>query len=80
MEITNYVIDQALVLIPVLYVVGMFLKSSLIPDRFIPITILTLGAVLAVFLMGFNVNAVIQGILVSGCAVFVNQLLKQSKE
>ena len=81
MEFMEYIIENALILIPVLYVIGMFLKAlEFIKDKYIPCILLVIGIVFSIALIGFNVNAVIQGILVSGATVLGNQLIKQYKK
>lgn len=78
MDFISYVIEQALILVPALYVLGMIIKhTEYIPDKFIPVILLVCGITGAVFMMGATVEAVIQGILVTGAAVFTNQLIKQ---
>ncbi|CAI3193060.1 phage holin family protein [Clostridium neonatale] len=77
-NIMNYITENALILIPVLYVLGTILKSTdMIKDKYIPVILLPVGVVLAMFSLGFNINGVIQGILVTGASVYVNQLIKQ---
>lgn len=77
-NIMNYITENALILIPVLYVLGAMLKGTeKVEDKYIPILLLPVGIVLAMFLVGFNVNGVIQGILITGASVYVNQLVKQ---
>ena len=74
----EYIIDNCLILIPVLYVIGANLKGiDIIKDKYIPLIILPIGIVLAIAIQGLNVNAVIQGILVVGVTVYGNQLFKQ---
>lgn len=79
-NLMDYVIEQALVLVPVLYVVGAILKQSKVKDWTIPWILLIVGIIGAVALMGLNANAVIQGILATGAAVYTNQLIKQSTQ
>ena len=74
----DYIVDNALILIPVLYVLGMILKGlEVIKDKYIPIILLPIGVILAMLIVGFNVNGFIQGVLVVGVAVYSNQLVKQ---
>ena len=81
MEFMEYITENALILIPVLYVIGMFLKAlEFIKDKYIPCILLVIGIVFSIALIGFNINAVIQGILVSGATVLGNQLIKQYKK
>ncbi len=81
-EILNeYIVEQALIVIPVLLILGKIIKETpKVKDWLIPYTLLVLGIIFTVFLTGFNVDSVIQGVLVSGAAVFGNQLFKQTKE
>ena len=81
MDFMNYISENALILIPVLYVIGMFLKAlEFIKDKYIPCILLVIGIAFSIALIGLNVNAVIQGILVSGATVLGNQLIKQYKK
>ncbi|MPN47284.1 hypothetical protein SDC9_194886 [bioreactor metagenome] len=78
-NLMEYVVEQALVLVPVLYIIGSMLKyTQKIKDWCIPWILLICGVVGAVALMGANINAVIQGVLVTGVTVYANQLFKQS--
>ncbi|WP_346884305.1 phage holin family protein [Clostridium sp. UBA4395] len=78
MEFINYITENALILIPVLYIIGMILKGiEKIKDKYIPLILLPIGMGLAMALMGININAIIQGILVVGVSVYTNQLVKQ---
>lgn len=77
----EYIAENAILLIPVLNVVGMIIKNTeKIPDKYIPLILLGFGIVGAVAIMGLNVQAVIQGVLVTGTAVYGNQLVKQIKK
>ncbi|HBL06296.1 MULTISPECIES: phage holin family protein [unclassified Clostridium] len=78
MNIINYITENALILIPVLYIIGMILKGiERIKDKYIPLILLPIGIGLAMALMGININAIIQGVLVVGVSVYTNQLIKQ---
>lgn len=75
----DYILDNALILIPAIYVIGAILKGTeLVKDKYIPVILLPIGIVLAMLLVGFNVNGFIQGVLVTGVAVYANQLVKQT--
>lgn len=77
-DITEYIVGDGLILIPALMVIGKILKESVIfPDRWIPLFLLPLGILGAVGLIGLTGQAVIQGILVTGMAVYGNQIFKQ---
>ncbi|KEI18238.1 phage holin family protein [Clostridium haemolyticum] len=75
----NYIVQQSFILIPVLYILGIMLKSTeKIKDWVIPWLLLIFGVIGATALMGFNASAIIQGVLVTGVTVYANQLVKQS--
>lgn len=81
MDILNYITENSLLLVPVLVIVGMILKNvELIPDKYIPVILLPLGVLGAMAMNGWNVEQAIQGILVTGCAVYGHQLYKQLKK
>lgn len=78
MEIMQYITQNALELIPVLYIIGMILKNTeRISDRYIPAILLGFGIAGAIAIMGLNIEAIIQGVLVTGATVYANQLIKQ---
>lgn len=77
MDFMNYIVDQALILIPALYILGRVFKTSQLPDKYIPLVLLVIGVTLSMFLTGFNVQSFVQGILVTGAAVFTDQITKQ---
>lgn len=75
----DYILDNALILIPAIYVIGAILKGTeLIKDKYIPVILLPIGIVLGMLIVGFTVNGFIQGVLVTGVAVYANQLVKQT--
>ena len=77
----RYITEHALILIPVLNILGMIIKGfPKIPDKYIPLILLFFGITGAVAIMGFNVQGVIQGILITGTAVYGNQIVKQLKK
>ena len=78
--LNEYIVEQALIVIPVLLTLGAFIKGTPnVKDWLIPYILLALGVVFTVALTGFNIDSIIQGVLVSGAAVFGNQLYKQAK-
>ena len=81
MDIMQFINEKTLILIPVIYIIGMVLKgNNKIPDWSIPWILLVVSIGFSIGLMGLNVMAIIQGILIVGAAVFGNQLYKQTLE
>jgi hypothetical protein len=78
MDILNYIVENALVLIPVLIILGSIIKHiEIIPNKYIPLLLLVVGIPGAMSLCGWTVDGAIQGVLVTGAAVYGNQLVKQ---
>lgn len=81
MEIITYITENAIILIPVLIIIGLILKKlEFIPDKYIPVILLPLGILGAMALGGWTVESAIQGILVTGAAVYGNQIVKQLRK
>ena len=93
MNFTEFIKPELLVLIPVVYLIGMVLKKSKIPDRLIPfilgsisILICALWVCVTSDIKGIKDIALIaftsitQGVLTAGASVYINQLYVQSKK
>lgn len=93
MNFQDYIKTELLVLIPVLYFVGVGLKKSKLPDKWIPLTIGVISVILsAVWVFATSdiycakeiASAVFtsftQGVLVAGASVYANQLYLQAKK
>ena len=79
MEFAQYITQNALILIPVLYIIGMIVKNTeKVDDKYIPLVLLIAGIAGAIGIMGINGDAVVQGVLVTGATVYTNQIIKQS--
>ncbi|MFD2117754.1 phage holin family protein [Paenibacillus yanchengensis] len=80
-EFLQYISEQSLILIPVLYVIGILLKKTpQVKDWVIPWILLVCGVTLSIFLADDVLQGVIQGVLVTGASVLGHQLYKQSKD
>ena len=76
----DYVMEEALILIPVLFIFGKLLKETpKLANWLIPYILLVVGVVLSFLMIGFTVDGFIQGVLVVGATVLTHQLVKQSK-
>ena len=81
MDIVSYIVENSLILVPALLVLGSILKGTeKVKDKYIPVILLPLGIAGAIAIGGFNVDSIIQGILVTGAAVYCNQLFVQGKK
>ena len=77
--IFNYIVEDGLILIPVLYIIGEIIKQTLIiKDKWIPLILLFFGVLFSVLLLNDPmINNIIQGILITGVTVFFDQVKKQ---
>lgn len=90
----EYIKPELLVVVVVLYFVGAGLKNTeLVKDKFIPMILGVVGVIIsAIYIIATSsingyqevltviFTAIVQGILVAGAAVYVNQLIKQSEK
>lgn len=87
-NLINFVKPELLVLIPALYFLGAMLKSSQLPDKWIPATLGVCGIALAVLYVAATSPltspqdvsmaafvGVTQGILAAGMSVYCNQFI-----
>lgn len=78
MNISDYLFEQGLAVIPLLNILGKIIKETkFVSDRYIPVILLVIGIACAFGLMGISADSAIQGVLLAGTAVFGNQLVKQ---
>lgn len=79
MDFLSYITENALIIIPVLYIIGMILKGTeKVKDKYIPLILLPIGIALSMGIAGgITADAIIQGVLVTGASVYANQIVKQ---
>lgn len=93
MNYQDYIKTELLILVPILYFIGIGLKKSKLPDKWIPIVLGVSAVVLSSIWVVATVDisgvqetasaiftAVTQGILVAGASVYANQLYIQAKK
>ena len=91
MNYQDYIKTEVLILIPVLYLAGLGLKKSNLPDKWIPavlgISAIVLSAIWVISTCDITgvkeaasavFTAVTQGILAAGASVYANQLYVQA--
>lgn len=78
MNILDFILEQGLILIPALNIIGTIVKGiEKIPDKYIPIILLAFGIAGVFGLFGISPNSAVQGVLITGAAVYGNQIAKQ---
>ena len=77
----EFITENALLLIPVLNIIGAIIKNTeKIPYKYIPVILLLFGIIGAVAILGISPESILQGVLVTGTAVYGNQIVKQIKK
>ena len=78
----DYIIQNRLILIPVLYIIGIFIKrTQFIKDKYIPLFLLPFGIFFSILMGGETIiNDIIQGVLVTGATVMGDQMIKQMQK
>lgn len=78
MDLKDFLMDNALVLIPVLNIIGVMIKGTeKIKNSYIPLILLVCGIAGTIAIMGWNGQSIIQGVLVTGAAVYGHQFVTQ---
>ncbi|WP_026314406.1 phage holin family protein [Allofustis seminis] len=82
MDIMSYIVEEGLVMIPVLFILGEIIKhTNVLDNRWIPLTLLVISLGLTpLALGGYHANTIVQAILVAGVPTFGNQMYKQLKK
>lgn len=80
-HIIEYIVEEALVMIPVLIFIGWMIKQTeQIRDYLIPYILLVIGVGFTPWLIGgFTPDNIVQGALVTAASVLAHQLYKQGK-
>lgn len=94
MDVSQYIKPEFLIMIPVLYILGIIIKNSVIvKDRLIPVTLSIISVAFSLIyvlsvseisdlksLMGAVFTALTQGFLIAGATVLCNQIKKQNNK
>ena len=80
MEIINFIIEEGLIMIPVLYIIGEIIKfTGVLNNKWIPLTLLVFSILFTPLLLGgFTPDNIVQAVLVTGVTVLGDQLIKQT--
>ena len=82
MDIISYIIEEGLIMIPVLYIIGEIIKfTGVLNNKWIPLTLLVISLLFTPLLLGgFTPDNIVQAVLVTGVTVLGDQLIKQSRK
>ena len=80
MDIISYIIEEGLIMIPALYIIGEIIKfTGVLNNKWIPLTLLVVSLLFTPLLLGgFTPYNIVQAVLVTGVTVLGDQLIKQS--
>ena len=80
MDIINFIIEEGLIMIPVLYIIGEIINfTGVLNNKWIPLTLLVFSLLFTPLLLGgFTPDNIVQAILVTGVTVLGDQLIKQA--
>ena len=80
MDIINFIIEEGLIMIPVLYIIGEIIKfTGVLNNKWIPLTLLVFSLLFTPLLLGgFTPDNIVQAVLVTGVTVLSDQLIKQA--
>ena len=82
MDVVNYIVQEGLVMIPVLFIIGEIVKGTeLLSNKWIPLTVLVISIGFTPLVLGaYTADNIVQAVLVAGVTVFGNELIKQSSK
>ena len=82
MDVVNYIVQEGLVMIPVLFIIGEIVKGTeLLSNKWIPLAVLTISIGFTPLVLGsYTADNIVQAVLVAGVTVFGNELVKQSSK
>ena len=80
MDIINFIIEEGLIMIPALYIIGEIIKfTGVLNNKWIPLTLLIFSLLFTPLLLGgFTPDNIVQAVLVTGVTVLGDQLIKQT--
>ena len=77
MDILKFILEDALIMIPVLYVIINIIKGTdIVNKKYLPLIALVVSvAITPLILMGgYNANNIVQAILIAGATVFTHEV------
>ena len=78
MDILKFINEHMYVVVPVCWIIGTVIKKTeKIPSAYIPLILVTLGAVFGFAMMGLTFDGFAQGVLCGGASVGLHQIKRQ---
>lgn len=79
MDVMKFILEDGLIMIPVIYFIVKFVKSAdVIDKKYLPIVALvcSVGITPTILLGGYTSNNIVQAILIAGVTVFTHELIE----
>ena len=82
MDILKYIVNEGLIMIPVLFVLAEIIKQAeLVVNKWLPLILLGISLIMTPLVLGgFTADNVVQAILLAGAAVYSDQIIKQTNK
>lgn len=82
MNFLNYIVEEGLVMILALYIIGEIIKGTgFIENKWIPLSLTVLSIVFTpLFLGAYTPDNIVQAVLITGATVYGNELIKQTQK
>lgn len=82
MEILSYIVEEGLIMIPALYILGWMIKNTnKLENWLIPFILLGVSLILTPLIIdGYSPDNVVQAILITGVTVLGDQMVKQARK
>lgn len=91
LDFEKHIKNELFILIPVMYFIGIWIKKSQVPNKYIPLILGCIAIVLSFFWILYSsticgvydfifavFTAITQGVLIAGSSVYINQLSVQA--
>ena len=80
-DIVSLVPEKLVIVVVCTYIIGKFLKNSIVvKDKHIPIILICFSVLFSSLIVGFSTNSILQGIICWGISIGINQMKKQIKK
>ena len=82
MDILKYIVNEGLIMIPVLFVLAEIIKQAeLVVNKWLPLILLGISLIMTPLVLGgYTADNLVQAILLAGAAVYSDQIIKQTNK
>jgi hypothetical protein len=82
LDILKYIVNEGLIMIPVLFVLAEIIKQAeLVVNKWLPLILLGISLIMTPLVLGgYTADNLVQAILLAGAAVYSDQIIKQTNK